>query len=69
MRTDAVVLRNSRTYAPYDEERLEVCLESGSPEEEYELTLFDEVVRAAVAVTVTMPLFVCFQISIFALKQ
>ena len=50
VRTDSVVLSNSRTYEPYDEERVEVCLESGSPEEEYELTLFDEVVRSCIVI-------------------
>jgi hypothetical protein len=44
--TDQVVLSNSRTYGPYDEEVVEQCVDSGSPEMQYELTLFDEVVSA-----------------------
>lgn len=44
LRTDAVVMSNSRTYAPYDEEVVEMCVDAGYPEEQYELILYDEVV-------------------------
>ena len=39
-----VVMSNSKTYAPYDEEVVEMCVDSGYPEMQYRLTIFDEVV-------------------------
>ena len=44
LRTNDVVLRNSRTYTEYDEEVLDKCVDSGEPEEQYELSVYDEVV-------------------------
>lgn len=42
--TDEVVMSNSRTYGQFDEETVEQCVDSGYPEEQYELILWDEVV-------------------------
>lgn len=44
LRTNDIVLRNSRTYTEYDEEILDKCVDSGEPEEQYELSVYDEVV-------------------------
>lgn len=38
-------MQNSRTYTSYDSEVVERCVDSGYPEEQYELILYDEVVR------------------------
>jgi hypothetical protein len=42
--TNKIVMSNSRTYSPYDAESVEQCVDAGYPEEQYQLTLYDEVV-------------------------
>lgn len=42
--TNTVVMQNSRKYSQFDTETVQRCVDSGSPEEQYELTLFDEAV-------------------------
>ncbi|KAL3789501.1 hypothetical protein HJC23_009737 [Cyclotella cryptica] len=41
--TNQIVMSNSRTYSPYDTESVEQCVDAGYPEEQYQLTLYDEV--------------------------